>query len=238
MSILRLLAFAVAVPLALLAGCAGSSKYVGRPDLQYVSDGKLPTPTREDFTVPPQTYVIGPSDQITIDVFGVPELSRTVTVDLAGQIALPLAGTITASGLTSSELTALIGTRLRPMVRNPQVTVNVATAANQAFTVDGAVTAPGVYPVIGRTSLIRAIARAQGTTEFTKEDHVVVFRKANGHEYATLYDLRAIRSGAYADPEILSNDLIVVGESQARRIFKDVLAASTLITTPIIALVR
>lgn len=221
----------------LLAGC-GSSKFVGRPGLNYVSAEAMPAPTREDLVVPSRPYAIGPSDQISIDVFGVPEVSRAVTVDLTGQISLPLAGTIKASGLTAPELAEVVTERLRGTVRDPRVTVNVTNAANQVVTVDGAVSAPGVYPVTGRMSLMRAITRAQGTTEFSKENHVVVFRRAGGADYATLYDLRAIRAGAYADPEIFSNDVIVVGESQARRIFKDVLAASSLITTPIIALVR
>lgn len=222
---------------ALLTSCAGS-KFVGRPDLNFVQSATLPAPVREDLVIPPQPYVIGPSDQVNVEVFGVPDLTRTVTVDLTGQIALPLVGTISASGMTSTELAAAVTDRLRGTLRDPRVTVNIATAANQAVTVDGAVAAPGVYPIAGRMSLMRVIARASGATEFAKEDHVVVFRRARGENYAALYDLRAIRAGMYADPEIYSNDIIVVGDSQARRIFKDVLAASTLITTPIVALVR
>lgn len=221
-----------------LAGCA-SGEFVGRPDLTYRPGEILPEPTREDLTVPARPYVIGPSDELLIDVFGVPEATRELTVDLSGQIALPLAGPITASGMTPQELSDAIRQRLiAAHVRDPQVVVNIKTAANQAITVDGAVTTPGIYPVVGRMTLMRAVARASGTTEFAKENHVVVFRRAQGKDYATLYDLRAIRQGMYADPEIFSNDVIVVGESQARRIFKDVLAASPLITTPIIYLLR
>ena len=55
---------------------------------------------------------------------------------------------------------------------------------------------------------------------------------------AALYSLKAIRSGAYDDPEVFANDVIVVGDSQARRIFKDVLQASPLITTPLLILFR
>lgn len=188
--------------------------------------------------VPARPYAIGPSDQLAVDVYGVPELSRTVTVDMGGQISLPLAGTLTASGLTAPELGAQIAQRLRGNIRQPRVTVNVTSAASQVVTVDGAVGSPGLYPIQGRMSLMRAVARASGTTEFAKTNHVVVFRRAGGADYATLYDLQAIRQGMYADPEIYPNDIVVVGESQARRIFKDVLAASGLITAPIVALVR
>ncbi|MFL9839853.1 polysaccharide biosynthesis/export family protein [Sphingomonas sp. ST-64] len=221
-----------------VAGCSDTN-FVGRPDLQLVEGDVLPAPTREDLTVPSRPYVIGPSDQLVIDVYGLPELSRALTVDLSGQIALPLAGQIGASGLTATELSDVIAKRLsQGFVRDPRVTVGIAVAANQIVTVDGAVSQPGAYPVVGRMSLLRVIARASGTTEFARETHVVVFRRSGGREYATLYDLRAIRLGMYRDPEIYTNDVIVVGESRARRVFKDVLASSALITTPLVALIR
>ena len=230
--------FLLAILGALTSGCSNPS-FIGRPDLQVVEGGELPAPTREDLTVPARPYVIGPSDQLVIDVYGLPELSRTLTVDLSGQVALPLAGQIKASGLTASELSDVIADRLRQgYVRDPRVTVGVAVAANQVVTVDGAVSQPGAYPVLGRMSLMRTIARASGTTEFARENHVVVFRRSGGREYATLYDLRAIRLGMYPDPEIYTNDVIVVGESRARRVFKDVLASSALITAPVVALIR
>lgn len=225
--------------LALATGGCASQKFVGRPDLKLVDKDAMPAPTRDDLTMPARPYVIGPSDQLAIDVFGVPELSRGVTVDLAGRISLPLTGSMIASGMTADELSADIERKLRGQyVRDPKVSVNITAAANQVITVDGAVGAPGVYPVLGRMTLMRAIAKASGTTEFTQEDYVVVFRRAQGQEYAMLYDIRAIRQGMYPDPEIYTNDLIVVGESRARRIFKDLLSSGPLLATPIIALIN
>jgi polysaccharide biosynthesis/export protein len=221
-----------------LSACAGG-RFEGREGLDIVRQAPLPEPQREDLTIPSRPYVIGPSDQLSVEVFGIPELGKALTVDLTGQVALPLVGTVKASGLTSDELTDVITQRLRMAhVRKPVVTVNITTAANQVITVDGSVTTPGLYPIVGRMSLMRAIARASGTTEFAQEKYVVVFRNAGGKRYAALYDLRAIRQGIYEDPEIFSNDVIHVGDSQARRIFKDVVSAAPLITTPLLYLLR
>ncbi|WP_052508152.1 polysaccharide biosynthesis/export family protein [Sphingomonas hengshuiensis] len=193
---------------------------------------------RADLTIPARPYVIGPSDQLTVEVFGIDELSKNVTVDLTGQIALPMVGALKVSGMTADELTAELVTRFRQAhVRNPQVTVNIVTAASQVITVDGSVATPGIYPLVGRMSLMRAIARASGTTEFARENYVVVFRNVEGKRYAALYDLRAIRQGIYEDPEIFSNDLIYVGDDQARRVFRDLVTAAPLITTPLIYLI-
>jgi polysaccharide biosynthesis/export protein len=237
-SMRRMLFNGAVLPALILSGCSGG-RFEGREGLNVVRQAPLPEPERQDLVIPSRPYVIGPSDQLTIDVFGIPELGKTLTVDLTGQISLPLIGSIQASGLTSDELTGLVTQRLREAhVRKPLVSVNIATAASQMITVDGSVTNPGIYPIVGRMSLVRAIARASGTTEFAQEKYVVVFRNAGGKRYAALYDLRAIRQGLYDDPEIFSNDVISVGDSQARRIFKDVVSAAPLITTPLLYLVR
>lgn len=234
----RILLGRAILPVLILSACSGG-RFEGREGLNVVRQAPLPEPQRQDLTIPSRPYVIGPSDQLMVDVFGIPELGKTLTVDLTGRISLPLVGPVQASGMTSDELSELIMQRLRAAhVRQPIVSVNIASAASQVMTVEGSVTTPGIYPVIGRMSLVRAIARASGTTEFAQEKYVVVFRNAGGKRYAALYDLRAIRQGLYEDPEIFSNDVISVGDSQARRIFKDVVSAAPLITTPLIYLLR
>jgi len=69
-------------------------------------------------------------------------------------------------------------------------------------------------------------------------ENVVVFRTVDGQRYARLYNLKAIRMGNYEDPQMYANDVIVVSESTARRLFRDLLTAAPLLTTPIIALTR
>jgi polysaccharide export outer membrane protein len=222
----------------LVTSACSSPRFEGRADLTVFDNKPLPEPVRKDLVIPSRPYVIGPSDQLAIEVFGIDELSKNVTVDLTGQIALPLVGSLKVSGMTAEELTADLVARFRKAyVRQPQVTVNIVTAASQVITVDGSVTTPGIYPLLGRMSLMRAIARASGTTEFARENYVVVFRNVDSKRYAALYDLRAIRQGMYEDPEIFSNDVIYVGDDQARRVFRDLVQAAPLITTPLIYLI-
>jgi polysaccharide export outer membrane protein len=103
-------------------------------------------------------------------------------------------------------------------------------------TVDGQVNEPGLYPVVGRMTLMRAVATAKGVSEFAKMDDVVVFRTVNGQKMAALYNLKAIRRGNYDDPEIYANDIVVVSESSARRLFKDALQVLPAIATPLVVL--
>ena len=222
-----------------LAGCAGTPPLSGT-SLAVLPTTELPPPRPEFATDGARPYYIGPFDKIEVDVFGVEELSRReIQADASGHIAFPLAGSIDANGLTPEQLSAQIASRLRGrFVRDPQVTVNLKETVSQVVTIDGQVREPGQYPVIGRMTLMRAIASARGTTEFARLTQVVVFRTVEGRQMAALYDLRAIRNGAYADPEIFANDVVVVGDSPARRQFRDDLQIAPLLTTPIVAVLQ
>jgi polysaccharide export outer membrane protein len=197
---------------------------------------ELPPPNEIDAQVSGRPYRIGPFDKLTIDVYGVEEMKeREIQADASGRISFPLAGIIEAAGRTPLEVAGLIADRLRTRyVRDPQVTVNLKETLSQVVTVDGEVQKPGVYPVVGNMSLLRAVATAEGTTEFAKQKRVVIFRTVNGQKLAGLYDLRAIRQGLYPDPEVYANDVVVVGDNAARRLLRDVLQALPAIVTPVI----
>jgi len=230
---------AVAALAVAITGCSGGPPFVGREGLTVVPSGELPPPTREDLSTEIGTALIGPLDQLSVEVFGVPELTRNVQVDAGGRISLPLTGMIEAAGKTPQEVALIVQERLQGRyVRSPRVSVNLVNPVSQMITVEGEVREPGMFPVGGRMTLMRSIARARGLTEFARINHVVVFRRVGDQNMAALYDLRAIRQGIYADPPIYANDVISVGDSQARRVFRDVLQASGLITTPIIALLQ
>jgi polysaccharide biosynthesis/export protein len=221
---------------AALSGCAGPGALGGASGIQVLSGTELPAPDRTDMLSETRPYLIGPFDKLTIDVFGIDELSkREVQTDASGRISFPLAGIVEAAGRTPAEVEEEIESRLsQRYVRDPQVTVNLKETVSQVITVDGQVKEPGLYPVIGKMTLMRAVATAKGTAEFAKLDDVVIFRTVKGQDLAALYNLDAIRRGNYDDPEVFANDVVIVGDSKARRLFKDALQILPLLTTPLI----
>ena len=183
--------------------------------------------------------LIGPLDTIQVDVFNVPDLSREMQVDASGRIAMPLAGTIDARGRTAAELGKEIEAALRGRyVRNPEVTVNIKSSVSQVVTIDGQVVEPGLYPVTNQMTLLRAIASAKGLSEFARQEDVVILRTVNGRKMAGLYNIAQIRRGAYDDPSIYANDVIVVGDSPQRRLFRDFVSLAPLLAAPLIAVVQ
>jgi len=55
---------------------------------------------------------------------------------------------------------------------------------------------------------------------------------------AGLYNMTEIRRGAYDDPLIYANDVIIVGDSPQRRRFRDLVSLSPLIAAPLIAILQ
>ena len=183
--------------------------------------------------------LVGPLDTIHVGVFGVPELSRELQVDAGGQIAMPLIGTVDAQGKSAAELARDIERQLSGRyVRDPNVTVNIVRSVSQVVTVDGQVVEPGLYPVTNQMTLLRAVASARGLTEFAKQDDVVILRTVGDQRFAGLYSIAAIRRGLYEDPPIYANDIIVVGDSPQRRLFRDLVSVAPLLASPIIAVLQ
>lgn len=223
-----------------LSACGGREPLQSTQRLTVVPDSAaLPPPNRADLTAADRPSLIGPLDTIQVDVFNVPELSREMQVDASGRISMPLVGTVDARGRTAGELAEAVEEALRGRyVRDPEVTVNIKSSVSQVATIDGQVVEPGLYPVTNQMTLMRAIASAKGLSEFARQDDVVILRTVDGRRMAGLYNVAAIRRGAYDDPPIYANDVVVVGDSPQRRLFRDFVALSPLLASPLIAILQ
>lgn len=227
-SMIGLLAFVV---WSVLSGCSstplGADIQSGAAAYAVMDTSKAQTPGSD--------YKIGEMDMIDVYVFQEPELSaKQVEVDASGSVSLPLVGSVKALDKTTSQLSNEIATRLaRNYLKNPQVTVTVASSASQKVTVGGEVREPGVYDIKGGTTLLQAVALAKGASTTAALDQIVVFRNVNGQRMGAVFDIKAIGAGRAADPPILGNDIVVVGFSKARSLWRDILS-----TVPVLNVFR
>lgn len=230
----------------LLAACAKDAPPVASvPGTPIKALSVLPEPEAADVIRSTRLAFVGPFTELRIEVFGVPEMQRDVMTDGEGNFSFPLVGAVAAAGKTPTALAEEIRGQLAGRyIRDPQVSVNFK-APSSAFayqsmsvSVDGEVEKAGSYPVVGRVTLMRAVALAGGVTEFAKMDDVLVFRNVGSKRYVGIYNLGAIRRGNYEDPEIFPNDVVIVGDSPQRRQFKDILTITPAFLSPLILLAR
>lgn len=225
----------VAATLTAVSACGGKPA-VGNAGGKMEVVSELPEPVVRDASGQLMPFRLGADDLLSIKVFGSEDASvDRVRIDKSGRLSAPVAGVVNANGLSIEELEDQLEARLRAnYFRNPQVSVNLIEVESAKLTLDGQVTKPGRYPVTPDMTLIEAVASAEGTTENARQREVVIFRTVNGQKYAALYDLSAIRRGNYADPAVFADDRIVIGDSAARRLFRDFIQIIPLLTTPII----
>jgi polysaccharide export outer membrane protein len=128
-------------------------------------------------------YRLGAQDRVQIDVFGTEDFDGTFRVEESGEISLPLVGSIEAADLTARELEAALAERLRATyMKNPHVTVQVVDVASQGVSVIGSVRQPGVYQIVGKSTLLEVLAMAEGLTEEAGNSVFVVRPAAGGRE--------------------------------------------------------
>lgn len=173
-----------------------------------------------------QDYHLGPNDVLAVSVFGVSEFSGDYMVDTLGRIKLPLVGDVAVQGQTVDQVAAALKTKLQATyLRNPEVQVVIKSAQSQRVTVDGSVTAPGIFPVGPGTTLLQMVAQAKGLTEDANPRRIFIFRTINGQRNAAAFDLTNIRRGRETDPTVYGNDIIVVDGDRTSKAFKNITSA-------------
>lgn len=121
-------------------------------------------------------YHLGPGDKLNINVFGDESLSGSHQVDGNGSFTFPLVGNIKAVGMTSSDLEEMLRGKLTEYLRDPRVSVEIASY--RPFYIVGEVKLPGSYPYVDGMTVINAVAIAGGFTYRAKDDGFDIQRKS------------------------------------------------------------
>lgn len=220
-STFALLAFAA------LSGCAAG------PD---VTPGLVPDgPSFADIAASPAAPAapqIRPFDTLAVTVLREPDLTMPeVLVRGDGTFMMPLIGSVGAAGKSPDDIAEDIRARLaaRYLV-DPVVAVNVAEYGSHMVTVEGAVEKPGIYTFNDGTTLLGAVALGGGpSTSVARLNEVAIFRTVGGETYAAAFDLKKIRAGQMADPQIQPGDRVVIGFSSLGQGLENVLRAAPVV---------
>jgi protein involved in polysaccharide export with SLBB domain len=117
-----------------------------------------------------------PGDKIRVVVYGEDKLSGEYELDQAGQISVPLAGTIKVQGLTQGELEQALAKKFRSeYLKNPKVTVTVATLA--PYYMMGEIKSPGQFAYRSGLNVLTAMAIAGGPTYRANRSTVQIQRR-------------------------------------------------------------
>jgi polysaccharide biosynthesis/export protein len=136
---------------------------------------------------------MGPGDQISVQVYGEPDMSSTVYVSDGGGISLPLVGTVAVGGLSPVEAAERVEKALKDgqFLNEPHVAITVIQGRSQRVTVLGEVKKPGRYPIDPNTNIFDLLAEAGGIAETGAQVIYIQRRQADGTETRLPIDLKA-----------------------------------------------
>jgi polysaccharide biosynthesis/export protein len=160
---------------------------------------------------PSNTYIIGPSDVLSITVWKEPTLSSSLLVRPDGMISLPLLGDVLATGLTPLQLADQIASKLKKFVQDPNVSVVVSQIHSKIVYLLGEVGKKGPIEMTPGLTVLEAIGSAGGLTDYANAKKIYILRNAGGkNEKIPVKYKQALKGDRSLDLVLKSGDTIVV----------------------------
>lgn len=117
----------------------------------------------------PMDYVIGPDDELRIDVYGNSEASHRLSVSPDGTINIPYVGVVEVGGATIEQATARVKAKMATIytaIRNGSTKVNITLGNIRSIKViiTGEVVKPGTYTLPSVATVFNALYSSGGPT--------------------------------------------------------------------------
>ena len=146
---------------------AGAEVTANKQSDNQTNNQKAGSAVRDEITSPSDgavaNYVLGPGDRVSLLIKDLDEFTdQTFSVDMHGDINLPLAGRFHVTGMTLNQFEQETRDRLKKYVKDPDVVANITEFHSQSISVLGAVDMPGVHQVQGHKTLFEVISISGG----------------------------------------------------------------------------
>ncbi len=142
----------------------------------------------------PMNYIIGPGDEISVNIYGYQEAKQKVTVTPEGDITIAYAGSIYVAGLTIEQATIKIKNKLAASgysnIRTGLTKVNVSVSRIRSIkvTILGEVNKPGTYTLPSLATVFNALYLSGGPNEIGSMRNIQVVRNGKVIDQLDMYD--------------------------------------------------
>jgi len=158
----------------------------------------------------PQNYVLGPGDQLVIDVYGASQESLSLTVSPDGDIVVPDYGPIHVSGMSVASAQKHIRSKLGSYYQSSDIKASLGQTRTIMVNVMGEVKVPGTYTVSAFATVFHALYMAGGVSDLGTLRSIKVFRQGRQISVVDIYEF--ILNGRLAgNVRLQDNDVISVG---------------------------
>jgi protein involved in polysaccharide export with SLBB domain len=162
----------------------------------------------------PASYILGPGDEVIIDVYGTSQTSNKYAVSPEGTIIVEKIGPVAVSGLTVEQAQAKVRSKMGPHYQGSSIKLTIGQTRTVVVNVLGEVVNPGTYTLSAFSTVFNALYLAGGITEIGTLRNIKVSRGGRIVSKVDVYDY--ILNGKLTGNILLQdNDAIIVGAYDA-----------------------
>jgi len=162
----------------------------------------------------PQNYVLGPGDQVIVDIYGASQKSQQLEVSPDGVIVVDGYGPIQVGGLSVSAAQKKLRSTLGSRYKSSSLQMSVGQTRSLMVNVMGEVKAPGTYTLSAFSTVFHALYMAGGINDLGTLRNIKVYR--NGKHISTVDVYQYILNGRLSgNIRLQENDMIIVGPYEA-----------------------
>jgi protein involved in polysaccharide export with SLBB domain len=121
--------------------------------MAYAADAAAPAPSE---------YVLGPGDEVRVQVWGSIDFAGNQTLDRNGQINLPKIGTINLGGVQVKDLEAVLKKQVATVYNNVSLNATLGKLRGITVYVVGQANQPGTYNLNSLSTLVNAVFASGG----------------------------------------------------------------------------
>ena len=158
----------------------------------------------------PQNYVLGPGDQVVVNIYGASQRTHQLTVSPDGFITVQGFGPIQVSGLSVAAAQSKIRSSLGSRYASSEIKMTLGQTRSIMVNVMGEVKAPGTYTLSGYATVFHALYSAGGISDLGTLRNIKVYRQGKLITVVDIYEY--ILNGRLAgNIRLQDNDVIQVG---------------------------
>lgn len=157
----------------------------------------------------PANYVLGPGDEVRLQVWGAVDFSATLVIDRSGQVLIPKVGVVPLAGVTLKDLEGVLRSHLSKVFTNFSLNANLGRLRGIQVYVVGQAKQPGTYVVSSLSTLVNALFASGGPNANGSMRAIQLQRAGKTITQFDLYDFIA-KGDKTQDAALLPGDVIVI----------------------------
>ena len=163
----------------------------------------------------PASYVLGPGDEIRLQVWGSVEMNLSAVIDRNGHVQIPKLGSVPLAGLSMADLVPVLKEHMSKVIANFNLNASLGRLRSIQIYVVGQARQPGTYAVSSLSTLVNALFASGGPNANGSMRAIELRRDGRLVTKIDLYDF-ITKGDKSRDVALLAGDVLFIPQAGSR----------------------